>query len=136
MINFLRTYIDKSKDSDNIFYINNIALLYIDKEDDDPEDREEFTGSYPGPINNFFLIKGINLWVDPQDDSSNKFLCKNILEGRDYKILPSEVYYKIKNIFGCYEEIERKSYILEDDIDVEIHLQKVNNLHFYKITQT
>jgi len=131
MITFLKYYTEKIKGCDNIFYINNIALLYIGKEDDDPEDREEFIGSYPGPINNFFLIKGVYLWVDPIDVSSNRFLYKNIVEGRDYKLLPEEIYTKIKGIFGCYEEIERRSYATEDDIDVEIHFQKVflDNIH-------
>ena len=125
MITFLKTCTEKLKDSDNIFYVNNIALLYIDKEDEDPEDREEFMGSYPGPINNFFLIKGCDLWVDPLDMSSNRFLYKNIIEGRDYKLIPGDVYQKIKNVFGVYEEIERKSFSAENDIEVEIHYYKV-----------
>ena len=128
MITFLKTYTEKLKDSDNIFYVNNIALLYIDNEEDETEDREEFVGSYPGPINNFFLIKGSDIWVDPVDASSNRFLYKNIVEGRDYKLVPAEVFYKIKDVFGCYEEIERKSHELENDIEVEIHFQKVNKL--------
>lgn len=126
MINFLRTYTQKLKDSDNIFYVNNVALLYIDKEDDDPEDREEFLGSYPGPINNFFLIKGCNIWIDPLDTSSNIFLKKNIVEGRDYKLIPEDVYFKIKEVFGVYEEIERKTFTSNyNDIEVEIHYPKV-----------
>ena len=125
MINFLKTYLEKQKDLDNIFYVNNIALLYIDKEDDDPEDREEFLGSYPGPINNFFLVKGSDLWVDPEDESSNKVLYRNIVEGRDYKLIPYEIYSKIKDIFGIYEEIERKTFSLNEEIEVDIHYQKV-----------
>lgn len=116
---------EKTKDLDNIFYTNNIALLYIDKEDDDPEDREEFLGCYPGPINNFFLIKGSNIWVDPLDNSSNKFLYKNIVEGKDYKLFPIEIYEKLKDIFGVYEEIERKPYEINNEIEVEIHYRKV-----------
>lgn len=121
----MKAYLEKTKDLDNIFYTNNIALLYIDKEDDDPEDREEFLGCYPGPINNFFLIKGSNIWVDPLDNSSNKFLYKNIVEGKDYKLFPIEIYEKLKDIFGVYEEIERKPYEINNEIEVEIHYRKV-----------
>lgn len=128
MLTFLKTYTEKLKDSDNIFYVNNIALLYIDKEDEDPEDREEFNGSYPSPINNFFLVKGSDVWVDPVDSSSNRFLYKNIVEGRDYKLVPAEVYFRIKEVFGCYEEIERKCVELENDNEVEIHYQKVKKI--------
>ena len=123
---FLKTYTEKLKDSDNIFYVNNIALLYVDKEADDMEDREEFIGCYPGPINNFFLCKGSDVWVDPLDSSSNRFLYKDIVEGPDYKLVPADVYNRIKDVFGCYEEIERKCYELESDIEVEIHYRKVN----------
>ena len=130
MVLFLKAYLDKTKDLDNIFYSNNIALLYIDREDDDPEDREEFLGCYPGPINNFFLIKGCNIWVDPLDNSSNKFLYKNIVEGKDYKLFPIEIYEKIKDIFGVYEEVERKSIEIKNEIEVEIHYRKVHNFKF------
>ena len=129
MVLFLKAFLEKTKDLDNIFYTNNIALLYVDKEDDDPEDREEFLGCYPGPINNFFLIKGCDLWIDPLDDSSNKFLYKNIMEGKDYKLFPFEIYEKLKDIFGVYEEIERKPIDVNNEIEVEIHYRKVKILN-------
>lgn len=129
---FLKGYINKTKDFDNIFYINNIALLYVEIDENDTDDCEDYFGCYPGPINNFFLLKGSIFWKDPIEDYSNKFLKKNILEGKDFKILPDFVYEKIKEIFGVYEEIERRSFESNNESFIDIHLEKVFSFFIYK----
>lgn len=136
MIMFLEAFLDeKSVNEDSVlFNTNNVCILNFSN-DEDEEYRKEIIGTYPGDINNFSLTSPAEFWRDTNDTYSNMYLNKEIKENKDYLILSEDIYLSIKNIFGVYNEIERKSVFNEDSLEIEIHMKKVNIL-FYNIDKS
>jgi len=131
MINFVENYLqleDTGQIEDNpLFNTNNVCILYFSI-DEDEEYMKEILGTYPGDINNYSLTSPTEYWIDPEHTFSNVYLDKKISENDDYLILNNEIYCKIRNCFGVFNEIERKSVFNKESLEIEIHMKKVNLL--------
>ena len=89
VINFLNfvskiTNLNKYKNKNELVYIfdvNSICLSYFYNNDIENIEKEEtdFNGIYCGKINNFNYIKLKNIWPDNEQNYSNIFVNKNIL---------------------------------------------------------
>lgn len=126
MVVFLKYYLDNSVDIEAIFNKNNICLLYFNQED---EVKKEIIGTYPGPINNFYLSSSTDNWTDKEESHTNTYINKNIQETSDYLIIPKGFYKIAKELFDINVEIERKSILYENKLQLEIHLMKIKVLY-------
>jgi hypothetical protein len=131
MINFVENYLQSEggeQSEDNpLFNTNNVCILYFSI-DEDEEYLKEILGTYPGDMNNFYLTSPADFWSDPEETFSNVYLDKKISENKDYLILNYEIYRKIRDCFGVFNEIERNSVFNKENLEIEIHLRKVNLL--------
>ena len=78
--------------------------------------------SYIGPVNNFFITKEEDYWEDNDQEESYKNIYLN--EDEFYYKVQKENWEKMKNIFGCINEIKRFS----QNNEIEIHLLKIKIL--------
>jgi hypothetical protein len=128
MIIFVDNYLQLEDDKqieESLFDTNNLCILYFSM-DDDEEYRKEIIGTYPGDMNNFSLTSSADFWSDPEESFSNVYLDKQISENKDYLILTKDIYSKIIDSFGVFQEIERRSVFNKESLEIEIHLKKVN----------
>lgn len=115
---FIKNFLENSNDEleylDNMFFLNNVCLLFFNE---DSEYKEEILGCYPGPINNYVLFDHSDSWnsLDGYNYPSNK-----ISEKLDYYAVSEEVYSFIKKIFGVYYDIERKSVTGGSEVDMSL----------------
>lgn len=91
--------------------------------------------SSPGPISNSDVILRLyedSCYIDPRPRKSytNVALMPEVLEGRDYEVLPNEAYKYLVNKYGTDDtEIKRFATALNDDgsiSQVEVHLKQIN----------
>ncbi len=85
-------------------------------------------GSYPGPINNFFLCKFKDYWHDPKENefNTNFYLDKNIVESTHFSIVPRSIYLVFKITFGAINEIKRQAIKINEETLVEVHYKRVS----------
>lgn len=83
---------------------------------------DDCVGSYPGPINNYSLISfnkvfksdnesgSINVSIneDKEFNEESIFIKNSLIEKRDFQILPSNIYQKLKLLFSSIYDIPRK----------------------------
>ena len=118
LLNFIE---NNTKKIEKKFDKSQVCLCYFS------ERVNDYTGAYPGPINNFFLINFNEIWYDPHPafSQSNLPLAKNLKENVDYIILDKDKYQFLKETFGIYYEIERNSISISDEIIVEVEFFRV-----------
>jgi len=94
---------------------------------DDNFDYEIIKGSYPGPINNYFISNFKDLWIDPleSEEYTNHLNEDNLSEQVDYTILNLESYNVLKSYFGSIFDLKRKAIAYNDEVFVEVNLNKV-----------
>jgi hypothetical protein len=118
-------YIDKSFDR------RNVCLLYFN-EGDVKEELKRYLGNYPGPINNYFIVKMKDLWVDnhPEFTYSNTVVKSNLKENIDYLIINEELWTNLSDFFGFDFVIQRKKIFTEtqDEPAIEVNLKCVKIL--------
>lgn len=95
-------------------------------------------GIYPGPINNFSLLKGKDSWFDGNNNSrySNVFVSKNLKDNHDYFILNKDHWNLINEVFGNLYEIKRIG--IPKSLDIEIYPKEVmpKNIIKHKILKS
>ena len=101
---FLDYYLISSKESlngentlESAFEINNILNLYFNLE------KTKSINSYPGPINNFNLIKYKDCWEDSENEDENYYI-KN--GHKDYIKISEKNYNKLKDVFDSTNDIK------------------------------
>ena len=74
------------------------------------EDYAKMISTYPGPINNYFIVKQCDHWEDPKEDEkySNVYLSNKAIENDDFKYVDQDTYVILKGLFGVNYELERK----------------------------
>jgi len=125
MLVFVKNLFENKNETENLFDLNRICLLYFENDD---EEKSELIGSYPGQINNFLLVGNCDFWIDPKESYSNTYLSKDLRENADYLIISGNLYQNIKDVFGTikFNEIERKTVVnQENELHVEVNLAKV-----------
>jgi ubiquitin C-terminal hydrolase len=115
-------------DLENVFFLNNVCLLYFPESQNDTDLKQDFLGSYPGPVNNYILLDEFDNWIDQQDSYTNVSV-KAIKEKSDYYVISGDIYRIINGIFGVYYELERKAFGNE----VEVNLAKVKTIFISEI---
>ena len=114
---YLLKQIQSSKTS-NLFY-----LYYLNRIAKDEEEYTKVTATFPGPINNYFIISQCDAWNDPDEKESysNVYLSNKVIEKIDFKYIDQDTYQLLKKCFGVNYEIERK--LINDDY-YEVYLLK------------
>jgi len=109
----------------DLFDINKFITKFSIFENESRKINNTF-GIYPGPINNFGLLKGKDLWIDYNNSeySSNLHLSNNLKENQDFYILKKDQWNLIKEIFGNIYEIKRIFY--PKSMMYEIYPKEVN----------
>ena len=112
------------KEIDNLFQINSICLSYF-CDDENENEKEDMDDVFCGRANNFSLIKLKSFWPDIQQDYSNTYINKNILDSinndQRFLIFEEDIYKKIKFYMGINFEIERiksEEENISDDIEL------------------
>ena len=83
-------------------------------------------GSYPGPINNFFISSFKDYWFDPLEieSTTNTYIAKNMTESTNYTIVSSKLYKVFKNNFGAINEIKRYGINYNEEVLVEVYYKQ------------
>ena len=93
----------------DLFDVNKFITKFSIFENESRKINNTF-GIYPGPINNFGLLKGKDNWVDSSyndENHSSLYLSNNIKENQDFYILTQDQWNLVNNIFGNLYEIKR-----------------------------
>ena len=69
-----------------LYYLNRIAK--------DEEEYTKVTATFPGPINNYFIISQCDAWNDPDEKESysNVYLSNKVIEKIDFKYIDQDTY--------------------------------------------
>jgi hypothetical protein len=126
LLNFIE---NNTKKIEKKFDKSQVCLCYFS------ERVNDYTGAYPGPINNFFLINFNEIWYDPHPNflHTNIILKKNMKEKTDYFLLERKDFEDLKIYFDSYYDIERTSIEFNDELIVEVNLFKIKVLIFSEI---
>ena len=90
---------------------------------------------YPGPIDNFNLLKYKDAWEDPISDEENYFLKDNLQKNKDYYLISQRNWFILNEIFDSTNEIkknENKEYFEIKVLILEKRLKKRNFKHLLR----
>lgn len=98
-----------------LYFLNKIA-----------KEEEEYTkclSTFPGPINNYFIVSLCDSWIDPEpsEEYSNVYLSNKVIEKIDFKYIDQDTYHILKKCFGVNQEVQRK--LINNDY-YEVYLLK------------
>ena len=86
----------------NAFDTTNVLEYYFQS-----QDKKSGNAIYPGPIDNFNLVKYKDIWEDPNNEDEN-FVLKNNLEiTKDYILIPQREWNILNEVFDSTNEIKR-----------------------------
>ena len=93
----------------NAFNEDYILYTFFDKKDK-KEKSNQYNGNilYPGPINNFNLLKYLDAWEEAYNEDENYFLKDNLEINKDYYLISQKHWNILKEIFDSTNEIKRK----------------------------
>ena len=98
----------------NAFNEENVLNLFF-KELKEKDEKYSNSILYPGPINNYDLLKYRDAWDDPINDDENYYIKDNLVLNKDYYIISQKNWIILKEIFDATNEIKRN-----ENKDVEL----------------
>ena len=110
---------------DNSFNEDYVLYSYFNEINNSKNASDSF---YPGPINNYYLIKNKDSWEDPISSEENLFIEKNFKLNKDYYFINEKNWNILKEIFDCTNEIKIK----KSEIEKNGELIKLKALIFEK----
>lgn len=115
---------DRSKKIEKKFDKSQVCLNYFS------ERTNDYSGAYPGPINNYYLINFKDVWIDshPNFFHTNLIMKNNLKEKTDYFLVEKKDFEDLNTYFDCYFTIQRKSIEINNEILVEVNLFKIKVL--------
>lgn len=93
----------------DLFDINKFITKFSIFENESRKINNTF-GIYPGPINNFCLLKGKDHWFDDNNDNenyTNLYISTSIKENQDFYLLKQDQWNLVNDVFGNMYEIKR-----------------------------
>lgn len=122
MISFIDKFTEENLENKaELFSANKVCLLYYDEN----LKSNNIDSYYCGPINNFLITRDKKFWKDSQNAlTTNRFLKRDIINGKDYEIIPKELYDKI-NFYFKNNGTEVKRYCIDDNSNVELYLFEI-----------
>jgi hypothetical protein len=125
-LNNLINYLDKDPLNDKFLNRSNVLHLYFN-DGSNKEDYKKYQGSYPGPVNNFYIIEAKDYWYDPLPSElyTNVYLRLDARENVDFIYLTKDIWTNLKEFFDCNFEIERR-FLSKGKI--ETHLKRIKIL--------
>lgn len=115
----------------DLFEINKFITKFSIFENESRKINNTF-GIYPGPINNFGLLKGKNHWIDINNSENgnyfNLYVSNTIKENQDFYILTKDQWNLVNDIFGNIYEIRRRYF--PKAFTYEIFPKEVKIIHF------
>jgi hypothetical protein len=101
-----KNFLENSFNEDYVLYSYFNEFSYNKKEDN---------CYYPGPINNYYLLKYKDSWEDPKSVEENIFIQNNFKLNNDYYFIAENKWNTLKDIFDCTNEIKIKNNKVEED---------------------
>ncbi len=104
---FIEEYTNKysMRSINDLFDINKFITKFSIFENESRKINNTY-GIYPGPINNFGLLKGKDQWVEDKNNT-NIFISKILKENQDFYILTKDQWSLVNDVFGNIYEIKR-----------------------------
>ena len=114
-----KSWIDKTKIFIDFYIISSREMMLDDlknafNEDyalysffKESKDKNDMNSLYPGPIDNYNLLKYRDFWEDDIDEDENYFLKDNLEINKDYYLTSQRNWNILNDIFGSTNEIKR-----------------------------
>lgn len=93
--NFLESIFNKEQILDN--YFNDLS---------EKEGMNSYNTLYPGPIDNFNLLRYKDFWEDPFNDDENYYMKKNLVLNKDYYLISQKNWHILNEVFDSTNEIK------------------------------
>ena len=90
----------------NAFNEENILNLFFN-ESKDKENSCSMSILYPGPINNYDLVKYKDAWEDPINEDENYYIKDKLVLNKDYYLISQKNWIILNEIFDSTNEIKR-----------------------------
>lgn len=70
------------------------------------EDKNPYNTLYPGPIDNFNLLRYKDFWEDPVNDDENYYIKENLVLNKDYYLISQRNWNILNEVFDSSNEIK------------------------------
>ena len=111
------------------------VLNYYFNEDNEKKNISSDT-LYPGPINNYNLLKYKDYWEDYINDDENYYIKNNLILNKDYYVITQRNWNLLKDIFDSTNEIKKSesnyNYIILKALILEKRFKEKMNLNFLR----
>ena len=93
----------------NAFNEENILFTYFKELNDKNDKNDKFSTNimFPGPIDNYNLLKNRDFWEDSINDDENCFIKDNLILNKDYYLISQRNWSILKDIFDSTNEIKK-----------------------------
>ena len=132
-IDYYKIYTNEMMDDNflqNAFDAQNILNSYFNELNN--SENNYFMSLYPGPINNYNLLKYKDFWEDSINEEENFFIKNNLILNKDYYLISQRNWNILNEIFDSTNEIKIKEnnigYIVLRPLILEKRLRNNKNL--------
>ena len=100
------------------------------------EDKNSYNTLYPGPIDNFNLLRYKDFWEDPSNDDENYYMKENLVLNKDYYLISQRNWNILNEVFDSTNEIKisenNSNFIKLKPLILDKRLIKNNDKHLLK----